>query len=143
MAILLLRHASAGSRKKWKGEDRLRPLDRVGSGQAAALVDQLAGYPVSRIVTSPYVRCLQTVAPLADRLGLAVEARDELAEGASWAGVQALLGELDGATAVVCSHGDVILDLVGWEREARKGSTWILERGGDGFVPAVYLPPPA
>jgi hypothetical protein len=56
-------------------------------------------------------------------------------------GVLALLDEVADDTPVLCSHGDIILDLVGWERQARKGSTWILEPDGDRFAPAVYLPP--
>lgn len=142
MTILLLRHASAGSRGKWKGEDLARPLDKRGRRQAEALLGQLDSYPISRILSSPYTRCLQTVEPLAGRLGLEIEARDELTEGGGSGEVRELLRRIADDTAVVCSHGDVILDLVGWEREARKGSLWILERDGDAFAPAVYLPPP-
>jgi 8-oxo-dGTP diphosphatase len=88
------------------------------------------------------VRCVQTVEPLAARLRLPVEPRVELGEGIESAAVRALLAELREETPIVCTHGDVILDLIGWERVAKKGSTWILEPDGDGFAPAVYLPPP-
>jgi 8-oxo-dGTP diphosphatase len=142
MSILLLRHATAGHRSRWKGDDELRPLDKRGRRQAELLVESLADYPTTRIVTSPYVRCVQTVEPLAARLRLPVEARDELGEGMGSAAVRVLLGELRAETPIVCTHGDVILDLIGWERIAKKGSTWILEPDGDGFAPAVYLPPP-
>lgn len=142
MAVLLLRHAVAGSRSRWKGSDELRPLDKRGRRQAERLVESLAGFPTTRIVTSPYVRCVQTVEPLAARLQLPVESRDELGEGTGPAAVRALLEELREETPIVCTHGDVILDLIGWERVAKKGSTWILEPHGGGFAPAVYLPPP-
>jgi 8-oxo-dGTP diphosphatase len=143
MAILLLRHATAGHRSQWKGDDELRPLDKRGRRQAERLVESLAAYAPTRIVSSPYVRCVQTVEPLAAKLELPVEERDELGEeGAGPTAVRALLVELREETPVVCTHGDVILDLVGWERVAKKGSTWILEPDGDGFAPAVYLPPP-
>ncbi len=142
MSILLVRHASAGSRSRWKGDDRSRPLDKRGRRQAQRLVEGLAPYAVRRIVTSPYVRCVQTVEPLAGTLELPIEEREELAEGAGPLAALSLLGEVQGETAVLCSHGDVILDLVGWEQEARKGSIWILELDGDRFAPAVYLPPP-
>lgn len=143
MAILLVRHGSAGQRSRWKGDDRERPLDERGRRQAEALVASLAGHAITRILSSPYERCLQTVEPLARRRGLQIEPRSELAEGSGPAALLALLGELAGETPVLCSHGDVIHDLVGHERKAPKGSTWILEPDGDRFVPAVYLPPAA
>lgn len=142
MAILLLRHTTAGSRSRWKGEDRLRPLDKRGRRQAERLVESLAHYPTTRILSSPYTRCVQTVEPLAARLGLPVEERDELVESARSAAARVLLGELRDETPIICTHGDVILDLIGWERVAKKASTWILEPDGAGFAPAVYLPPP-
>ena len=83
-----------------------------------------------------------SIGELAARTGLPVEERDELGEGQESTAVRALLDELRDDTPVVCTHGDVILDLIGWERVAKKGSTWILEPDGDGFAPAGYLPPP-
>src|SRR6266511_1008153 len=79
--VLLVRHARAGKRSKWEGDDRLRPLDKRGRKQAEGLVSLLAEYPIDRIASSPYLRCTQTVDPLAASRGLAVEERDELAEG--------------------------------------------------------------
>lgn len=143
MAILLLRHATAGRRSRWNGPDELRPLDARGRRQAELLAESLAAYPTTRIVTSPAVRCVQTVEPLAATLGLPVEERDELEEGIEPAAVRALLEELRDETPLVCTHGDVILDLIGREHVAKKGSTWILEPAGAGFAPAIYLPPPA
>lgn len=142
MALLLVRHGTAGSRSRWKGDDLVRPLDKRGRKQAQALVKTLGGFPVARILSSPYVRCIDTLAPLAEELGLEIEQRAELAEGASPTGVHELLRGLVGETAVLCSHGDIIADLVGWERRhAKKGATWLLEPDGDRFAPAVYLPP--
>jgi hypothetical protein len=67
---------------------------------------------------------------------------EELAEGASTLDTLALLRDAATVTPVVCTHGDVILGLIGDRRKAQKGSTWILEPSDDGFAPAVYLPPP-
>ena len=120
MSILLLRHATAGHRSGWKGDDELRPLDKRGRRQADLLVESLYAYAATRIVSSPARRCVQTVEPLAARLELAIEQRDELSEGRESTAVRALLGELREETAVVCTYGDVILDLVGWERVAKK-----------------------
>jgi 8-oxo-dGTP diphosphatase len=143
MTLLLVRHASAGDREAWVGDDRLRPLDARGRRQAAALVALLAPYGVTRVVTSPYERCVQTVAPLAAALGLPLEEREEIAEGTGGA-VLSLLPELGPGTAF-CTHGDVIEMLVGLGRPKKKGSVWLLEpRPGANQVEAVeYLPPPA
>jgi len=88
---------------------------------------------VARILSSPYVRCVQTVALLARRRGLAVEEREELAEGA---GLDAFLG-LELRAAAVSVHGDLVEELLGESR--RKGSTTLLE----GLEPLATIPPPA
>jgi phosphohistidine phosphatase SixA len=134
--ILLVRHGRAGKRGQ-NTKDRLRPLDGKGRRQAAALPDMLAAHPVSRVLTSPYTRCVETIEPLAARLGIEIEQRDELAEGTPPATVRDLLGSLDGETAAVCTHGDIIAELLGPGREAKKGSVWVLE--GAGLSPVEYL----
>jgi phosphohistidine phosphatase SixA len=144
MALLLLRHATAGHRDPAadEAEDELRPLDERGFRQADALPVLYAGYGVERLVTSPYVRCRQSVDPLAAALGLPVEERPELAEGVHEAEVWALVGEVAGSTAVLCTHGDILGFLLGEEPE--KGSTWVVEADPDGGLSRrAYLAPPA
>jgi phosphohistidine phosphatase SixA len=138
LTILLLRHATAGHRQPGDEQDHLRPLDDRGRRQAGAYPELYAGYGVERVLTSPYTRCRQSVEPLAAALGLPVEERSELAEGSTSADVDALARELGATTAVLCTHGDVIDDVLGEESE--KGSTWVLD-GGLGR--RAYLPPPA
>jgi broad specificity phosphatase PhoE len=104
---ILLRHARAGKRREWKGDDLLRPLDEKGRGQAQRLVAELAPLGVTRIVSSPYVRCTQTVDPLAAQLGLPVETDGRLAEGAEREDVEALLRETPPGS-ILCTHGDVV-----------------------------------
>ena len=136
MSVLLVRHAKAGDRERWDAPDDLRPLTAKGEAQAGALVDLLAGYEIDRVLSSPYLRCTQTVAPLAAARGLAVEPCDDLAEGEGSAGI-ALAHRLrpkPGYT-VLCSHGDVVeevLDALGVQREqfTRKGATWVLDETG-------------
>jgi phosphohistidine phosphatase SixA len=143
MPIILLRHASAGSQETWHGDDTHRPLDGVGRQQAAALAEDLRPYGVGRIVSSPQTRCVETVEPLAERLALPVEERDEIADGAPVTEALALLKEVDGdAVVLVCTHRSVITDLIGPERPCRKGAAWILETTPNGFAPAVYLQEP-
>jgi 8-oxo-(d)GTP phosphatase len=152
--LLLVRHADAGERSTWSGDDAERPLTPRGRRQASALVALLA--PLlpdgSTVRSSPAVRCLATVAPLADRLGTPVVRDEDLFEGAS---VTRLLSRLPRITAptVWSSHGDVIpallmvlardgLDL-GHDPRCRKGSTWSLELTADGDVrSATYVERP-
>lgn len=151
VATLLIRHAQAGARKEWPGDDRLRPLSVKGSEQARSLVGRILGYEPTRILSSPYRRCIETVVPLAEKLGLEVESRPELAEGNGPAAL-ALVRSVLGANVAICTHGDVIpevlvalvdedrLDLGVAPRQS-KGSVWVLESEGARFTSATYLPP--
>jgi broad specificity phosphatase PhoE len=153
VTMLLVRHTHAGDRSTWDGDDRRRPVSARGVQQADALVGMLASYPVERVLSSPYVRCVQSVAPLAAARGLEVEEEDLLAEGAPLDLVQQLLRRYETEDIVLCSHGDVIgavvsdlaqrgVDLGPAGARWEKASTWVLD--GDPRHPrASYLPPPA
>ncbi len=146
-----MRHAAAGERDSWQGDDRLRPLDKRGSKQAAALVDQLRPVaPTGPVLSSPYVRCIETVEPLARARRVDVEEREELAEGTALHSLDLARAAPEGA--VLCTHGDVMVELLGYlrrqgivrgELRSEKGSTWVLELEGERLVGARYLPPPA
>jgi 8-oxo-dGTP diphosphatase len=149
--MYLVRHAKAGSRSAWAGPDDLRPLTKTGRRQADALGDLLADHGVTRVVSSPYVRCRQTVEPLGQRLRLPVDLADELAEGTPLHEARRLLEKFSDEPTVLCTHGDVIgelLDSIAREglirRDVRfeKGSTWVLDFQGDEITDARYLPPP-
>ena len=137
MSVLLLRHARAGERAAWTGDDTLRPLDDRGLRQALALRD-LAQRAIGRIVSSPYRRCVETVEPLAEALGIPIELDDRLAEGASPQLALALLAELDDGLA--CTHGDVIEAVLGYG--LRKGAVAVTDVGPDGAVVLEALPAP-
>jgi 8-oxo-dGTP diphosphatase len=147
--ILLIRHAKAGRREHWHGDDRLRPLTHSGRRQAEALVEQLRDEPVERILSSPFVRCIQTLESLAAARGLEVEPTEDLTEGAGVGPLRRLLAEL--GNAALCSHGDVIHEAVGWlhhrgvavDGGLGKGSTWVLDVVHGEVVAARHLPPPA
>ncbi len=139
MTVLVVRHARAGDRLAWDGDDRLRPLDTKGRRQAEALAETLAGLGADRLVSSPYLRCTQTLAPAAGLLGLPVEEGEELAEGHTAADVAALVAGLGAARPALCTHGDVIDHLVAG-RECKKGAIWVLD---DELRPERYLSPPA
>ena len=155
VTILLVRHARAGRRDRWRGDDRLRPLSKAGKAQAQALPGLFRGIggDQARLVSSPWLRCIETLAPLAAVLGLAVEADDALGEGMGDKAVEAMPRWMHGPSGVLCTHGDVVerilADLahrgvdLGRRPQAAKGSVWVLT-GSEGTVrTARYLPPPA
>lgn len=131
MNAVLLRHASAGDPRAWEGDDRLRPLDERGRRRADELAALLVPLGIRRVVSSPYARCVETVEPLAEALGVAVERDDRLAEGAADA-ARPLLAEHD---VVACTHGDVVEALLGYGLET--GVAVILRDGEvGGTIPA-------
>jgi 8-oxo-dGTP diphosphatase len=150
LTVFLVRHAKAGSRERWEGPDRERPLTNSGRRQAEGLVALLRDAAVTRVLSSPYVRCVQTVEPLAAALGLTVELDVRLAEGAGPDAALGLIAEAGGAA--LSSHADVIAAVVltAAEQGARlepgphwdKGSTWALEVSRGRVVSGRYLPPP-
>jgi len=144
----LVRHAKAGRREDSAEADEERPLTRAGEDQARCLVEQFDGQRVERIVSSPLLRCRQTVEPLAQRRGLAVEIAPCLAEETPTERVLDFLAGLDARPTVMCSHGDVIPSVVAAlvpalrDADCQKASTWVLEPGPEGLRPVAYWEPP-
>lgn len=154
MTIYLVRHAHAGERRSWHEPDWLRPLSPRGQAQARALPDLLRDARFEHIVSSPYVRCMETVVPLAGHHLLPVVPDESLQEGAALDDTLALIRKLGPDGLVLCSHGDMIPQLLahfaadgldlGPDPRCQKGSTWVLQTGPDAApVEAHYLPPPA
>ena len=139
--LLLVRHGRARPRTGWAGDDRRRPLDDRGRRQAEGLVGLLAAYPVTRLLSSPSERCVQTLGPLATRLQLPIEPREELEEGASRERTFGFMVALAGTTAALSTHGDVIEAIRGEAEERETGSTWVLAVKDGTVEPVRYLPP--
>lgn len=151
--VYLVRHAKALDRYTWAEPDGLRPLSKAGRRQAKALPAHLGDGPLSRLLSSPHVRCVQTFEPLAEATGITIELADDLAEGATGRGALELVLALatDGAVAA-CTHGDVLLDALADLRAAqvpldgpfdcKKGSTWVLDVEAGSFRGGRYLQPP-
>jgi len=149
----LIRHGKAGDRGRWERPDELRPLTKAGYRQADALAERLRDEAIGRVISSPAVRCADTVRPLAERLGLKLEQDLDLMEGmgpdhAARLAVQAT----PGSGLVLCTHGDVIWELL-TDLEAagvpltagipaKKGSVWVLEVEAGAVVRGTYQPPP-
>ena len=114
----------------------MRPVDERGRLQSDGLVEALAAFKIDRIVSSPYLRCVQTVEPLAEALGLEVELDEQL--GATRLDeVGEVLERLRGEDVAVCTHGD--LPWLG-DRKFKKGATWVVD---DDLVPDRYIEPPS
>ncbi len=108
MTVILLRHGRSTSNTAHvlAGRSEGVELDDKGREQAAGLVDRIGELPIRAVVSSPLLRCRQTVEPLAAALGVEVDVDDRLAEVdyGEWTGRK--LGELfkEPLWAVVQAH---------------------------------------
>ena len=150
--LYLVRHAKAGERRLWAGDDTLRPLSKKGWKQSELLAKRLAKLDPGPLHSSPYVRCVQTLEPLAKRVGATIETDQRLGEGESVEPVLELLAEAPDHS-VLSSHGDIIpgtllaLEDLGAKLRTppdwRKASVWVLDRNKKGrIVRATVWPPP-
>jgi 8-oxo-dGTP diphosphatase len=149
----LIRHAKAKNRDTWVEPDSLRPLAKRGRREAETVAARLSDEPLERLVSSPFVRCVQTLEPLAVALDLPIETTDLLAEGGDGRRAAELLLSLAGSrTIACCTHGDVlvgIMDVVAGSglpldgpRAAPVASTWILGVDDGHFVDARFVDQP-
>ncbi len=151
--LYLVRHAHAGSRGHGGQPDEERDLSERGWRQAEGICDELASHDIRRLVASPFRRCVQTLEPLGRKLGIPVDVDDRLAERSTAADALAVAVETRHHGAVLCSHGDVIPDLlehllasgtkVDDELRWPKASTWVFTWDGTRLAKGRYLDPPA
>jgi len=152
--VHVIRHAEAGDRKRWKGPDEARPLSKGGRRQAVALAERFAEEPFVQFLSSPFVRCVQTVEPLAEAKGLMIEALDQLVEGKPWEYLEKVILEAEGeGPTAICVHGDGLIGLMtdlferGISRPVargfKKGSTWVLEVRDGAIVSARHVRAPS
>ena len=152
MAAYVVRHAKAGDRAEWEDDDRLRPLTKSGRKQAEALVKVLKNVPIDKILSSPYMRCVQSLEPLATARKLPLETTEELAEGAGGERLLEIVGRHQGENIVLCTHGDLVEELLeiliqnGLVARSKagneKGGTWMLDEENGTVTRAKYLPAP-
>jgi phosphohistidine phosphatase SixA len=155
MALYLVRHAVAVGRSSWDGDDDRRPLTPKGERQSKALVRLLGDVEVRRIWTSPAVRCVDSVRPLADTLHLEVRTTSALAEGHGVGKAMDLVGDLatKKGSSVLCTHGDLVPEILrrlaraGTSLESElqfaKGSTWELVVDDHHRIRTAHYHPPA
>ena len=155
--VLIVRHGTAGSKSRYKGDDRKRPLDKRGRAQAESLVGQLLAFGASELYAADRVRCHQTLEPLAEELGVTIHNEPALTEEAysdnrKTARHRILEIASAGGTPVICTQGKVIPDLIAWwcERDKvrpdksrnRKGSTWVMSMADGNLVAADHIGSP-
>ncbi|HLQ14662.1 MAG TPA: phosphoglycerate mutase family protein [Candidatus Eisenbacteria bacterium] len=148
----VVRHAKSGSRSHWSGDDRLRPLTKKGQNQADALVSILEPFPIAAIYSSPFLRCVQTVQPLAKARKLPLKQTPALGEGKGLAGAMQFIGDPKLKRAVLCTHGDIMWELVDelvkrkivkpGEGGYDKGAMWVVDVKDGSFEGARYIPAP-
>lgn len=150
--LYLVRHAKAGERRLWKGDDIDRPLSKKGWKQAESVSKRLAKLDPQLVCSSPYVRCVQTLEPLAHRVGTHVAIDQRLCEDEPAEPVLELLATAPNGT-VLCTHGDIIPAVIvalkkngaklNTPPDWRKASVWVLKRNKQGvIVHATVWPPP-
>jgi 8-oxo-dGTP diphosphatase len=153
-SVLIVRHGSAGSKSRFSGDDKIRPLDKKGRAQAEALVAQLSAFGPTDVYAADRVRCHQTVQPLAEELGVTINNEPTLTEEAyadnPKRGRRRVL-QIAGShrTPVICTQGKVIPDLIAWwcERDGvrpdksrnQKGSTWVLSLAEGRLIAADHI----
>ena len=145
--LIVMRHASAGRKQDWDGDDLLRPLDHQGRADALALVPLLACFEPVRVVSSSALRCTETVAPYAAHVGAPVEIDDALlvpvrdsAHRTERADPAPAVGRLlaAGVPTLVCAHRENIPELLALacdylgakpprELHLAKASFWVLQ----------------
>lgn len=149
--IYLVRHSKAGERRVWDGEDIDRPLSKTGWKQSKAVAHRLAKKNVTALYSSSYVRCMQSLEPLGETLGIEVQSDKRLFEDEPFEPVLELLAEVEDG-AVLCTHGDIIPAViqalvrrgmtVDTPPDWRKASVWVLRRKGDRITKGKVWPPP-
>ena len=125
--FVLVRHAHAGSKRRWPGPDDERPLSRRGQRQAAEVARLLRHLGVTRLLSSPTVRCRQSLAAASDLLWLPIEPVQELSVAASPDDLLQLLASPRVDGSALCTHKETLRTL----SRAWASSSW----AGSGAAP--------
>ncbi|MCU7723636.1 NUDIX hydrolase [Actinoplanes sp. KI2] len=154
--VAMVRHAYAGERKEWKGNDALRPINERGRQQAERIGEVLALLRPDRLISASPLRCKQTLEPLAVRLGgtpivqdsaFAEPALAEEAPAKAKLAAQRLLDLRGDGPLVVCSQGKIMPTLLATLHDEAdpepyktlKGDGWLLTWAGDRLLDASRL----
>jgi len=151
VTLYIVRHAKAGKRSEWDGPDTLRPLSDKGWEQSQAIAEKLIELKPSALISSPAVRCMQTLEPLSKATKIEIFADKRLFEHGDVAKMIELLEDAKDST-VISSHGDMIPEVIkilqrrgmeiGSKPDWRKATVWVLNRTKNGFKSAFVMAPP-
>jgi 8-oxo-dGTP diphosphatase len=153
--MMLVRHGHAGTKEGWAADDRLRPLDARGRRQAKHLVGVIVPFQPTCLISSPYVRCLQTMEPVAAKSGLVVGEDVALTPNAGQQAIEVVRGLSSPGQpsgVVLCMHGEVIGEILavlasqdGVRLSRRppglKGCVWVLDFRKAIATTARYISP--
>jgi phosphohistidine phosphatase SixA len=137
MVLTLVRHAHAGSKRRWTGPDEQRPLTERGLAEAHGIAQRLRTQPPYRLISSPLIRCRQTLEPIAAALDLPIELNAALAPEATLEQTLDLVTDPSTDGCTLCTHGEVLTGLLNrWRADGSprvpadartaKGAMWIL-----------------
>jgi 8-oxo-dGTP pyrophosphatase MutT (NUDIX family)/phosphohistidine phosphatase SixA len=146
--LYLVRHGNAGIRSKWQGADKKRPLTENGQQQSLGIAEILARHPITEIWSSPTVRSIETLAPVADNLGTVVQTTKLLKEFTELDVIYDYLSSLGPGSIVLGTHkdwiGPLLKDLssrgvkLRGTRKWPKASVWILDLVDGKVVSGFY-----
>jgi phosphohistidine phosphatase SixA len=139
---VLLSHAHAAGHTKVDALDSFRALSPAGWAQADGLSAELGGVVDFRcLLSSPSLRCRQTLMPLAQALGLDIDPVPELARSAGVDGVLRLLCSEAAHGAALCTHPEMVAGALmrlrrdgvalGLSVTAAAASAWLIEDRSD------------
>ncbi|MEY4554493.1 MAG: hypothetical protein RL197_920 [Actinomycetota bacterium] len=115
--VVILRHGKARSRATWKDGEASRPLLSDGNAQAEALPKLLKAFGAKTVFSSPWTRCLSTIAPYAQSTKVKVKTSPEFTETANDkkpAETKFLFNNLINLnkSIVICTHRPVLPTMV-------------------------------
>ena len=146
--LIVLRHAKATPRSDWMNgaaiDDGNRPLLPEGYAQAKNLVKLLGAFAPKRVITSPWSRCLNTVAPYAKKRNLKIIERSQLSELGNKKGpkrTKNVISDIiqDGRASVICSHRPALPTIFETLEKHASGTNKELLREGPTLKPAEML----
>jgi broad specificity phosphatase PhoE/ADP-ribose pyrophosphatase YjhB (NUDIX family) len=150
--LFLARHAHAGNRTRWIGDDSVRGLSPKGQRQAKTLAKRLQHGGITRLISSPYGRCVETLAPLSKRLGINVEKHKGLAETGTEKALESLVDEVKQERVVLSTHGNIVPAILrlllsdglklNSSYQSEKASLWAIKFQDGEPAEASYAPPP-
>jgi phosphohistidine phosphatase SixA len=120
--------------------------------QAEDLITTFANYDIAAVYSSPYLRCMQTVEPMARAHRLKVQTEAGLAEGRGLEAAYRFFNDPKLDQVVLCTHADIVFELIedltklrvlpAFREDYDKGSTWVVDVKGGVPVKARYIPAP-